>query len=54
MELIINNSREMNEIDEQIKIGNLFQTLDQQVNQQETKLKYLKQRKQAYLQNMFV
>ena len=41
-------------IDEQIKIGNLFQTLDQQVNQQETKLKYLKQLKQAYLQNMFV
>ena len=39
---------------EQIKIGNLFQTLDQQINQQETKLKHLKQLKQAYLQNMFV
>ena len=42
------------EFKEQIKIGNLFQTLDQQINQQETKLKHLKQLKQAYLKNMFV
>ena len=40
--------------DEQKKIGSCFRLLDQQINQQETKLKYLKQLKQAYLQNMFV
>ena len=41
-------------IDEQTKIGDFFQTLDQQITQQESKLKHLKQLKKAYLQNMFV
>ena len=41
-------------IDEQTKIGDFFQTLDQQITQQESKLKHLKQLKKAYLQNMLV
>ena len=41
-------------IDEQTKIGDFFQTLDQQITKQESKLKHLKQLKKAYLQNMFV
>lgn len=39
---------------EQLKIIDFFMNLDQQITQQESKLKHLKQLKQAYLQNMFV
>ena len=39
---------------EQKRIGAFFKQLEDTITRQESKLKHLKQLKQAYLQNMFV
>ena len=41
-------------IEEQIKIGNFFQTLDSLITATERKVSLLKKKKQAYLQRMFI
>ena len=41
-------------IEEQIKIGNFFQTLDSLITATERKVNLLKKKKQAYLQRMFI
>lgn len=47
-------STEIPELEEQIKIGNFFMNLDNQISNEEEKLAKLEKLKQAYLNDMFV